>query len=56
MEREEGREVPRTKSEIKNAEIKTLPIGEVSNVVVAEEFPPNLKTQVASLFLVWSVR
>jgi len=42
-ELEEDDEVPRKKSEMKNAEIEALTFGGVSNVVVAKEFPPKIK-------------
>jgi len=43
LELEEGGKVPSTESEEKIAEIKTLPFGGVSKVVVPEEFPHKLK-------------
>jgi len=43
MELKEGREVPRTMSEVKKDEIEALPFGGVSNVVVPELFPPKCK-------------
>ena len=55
MKFKEGGEVSRAESEVKNAEFKTLYFGGACNAMIHEEFPPNLKTQVTSLFLVWSV-
>ena len=43
MELEESGEVPRAKSEVKNAEFKTLPFGGLRNVVVLEKFFSKLK-------------
>ena len=50
MEPEEGGEVPRTESKVKNVEIEALPYGGVSNVVVSKEFPPKCK-DLSSFFI-----
>ena len=43
IELEDGGEVLRAESEVKNAKFETLPFGGVRNVVVTEEFPPELR-------------
>ena len=40
MELEEGGEVPRIESKVKNTKFETLPFGDLRNVMVTEEFLP----------------
>ena len=52
MELEEDGEVKRLVTEEKGNELEAITFGEEKSLEVPEEFPPSLKIQVASLFLV----